>query len=263
MSRSYFNLVQDFIEKSARVENLTELAKLFDVTIKKLGCTHFICLSHVDVFNPPDDAVILSNYPLDWGMYHHEKQYHKNDPIMDTCKERITPFTWSNSAWRSLLDLDKLNILNEAAEFELSEGHTIPIHTGDGYSASCSVVFQPGEVNPHALMAIQLMSIYLYETALKMKTQAKAVRKKPTARQIDCLQMIAMGKSDWAISKILGISENTVKFHVKAILNHYNVATRNQAVIRALFYGEITYMDVAVNQPTRTPEQSGFVHLPQ
>ena len=261
MSHEYLNLVQDFIEKSTRIVDLTELAKLFDVTIKKLGCTHFICLSHVDVFNLPDDAVILSNYPLEWGLYHNEQHYHKIDPIMDTCKERITPFTWSNSAWRALLNLDKANILNEAGEFGLVEGHTVPIHTGDGYSASCSVVFQPGEVDPHALMAIQLMSVYLYEAALKLKTKVNIVRKKPTLRQIDCLQMIAMGKSDWSISKILGISENTVKFHVKAILNHYDVATRNQAVIRALFYGDITYMDVEVNQPTRVAEQSGFVHL--
>lgn len=262
MASNYFNLVQGFIESSNQILNLNELAKLFDLTIKRLGCTHFICLSHVDVFNLPDDAVLLSNYPIEWGMYHNERHYHKIDPIMDTCKERITPFTWSNSNWRALLSIDKLNILNEAAEFDLGEGHTIPIHTGEGYSASCSVVFQPGEVDPHALMAIQLMSVYLYEKALKLKTKVNIVRKKPTSRQTDCLQMIAMGKSDWAISKMLGISENTVKFHVKAILNHYGVATRNQAVIRALFYGDITYMDVEVNQPTRIPEQSGFVHLP-
>lgn len=261
MSYNYFDLVQNFIERTSLVVNMTELAKLFDETIQKLGCTHFICLSHVDVFNLPDDAVVLSNYPLEWGMYHNEQQYHKNDPIMDTCKERITPFTWSNSSWRSLLSVDKLHILNEAAEFDLGEGYTIPIHTGEGYSASCSVVFKPGEVDPQALMAIQLMAVYLYEKALKLKTNVSVLRKKPTSRQTECLQMIAIGKSDWAISKILGISENTVKFHVKAILNHYDVATRNQAVIRALFYGDITYMDVEVNHPNRVPEQSGFIHL--
>ncbi|MEZ5758380.1 MAG: LuxR family transcriptional regulator [Emcibacteraceae bacterium] len=263
MSHNYFDQVQNFIEQSAKANNLVDLARLFDLTIRKLGCTHFICLSHVDVFNLPEDAVLLSNYPLEWGLYHHEKQYFKNDPIMDTCKSRITPFIWSDPSWRALLNIDKEKILNEASEFELGEGHTIPIHSGDGYSASCSVVFQPGEVDPHALMAIQLMAIYLYETAIKMKTKSFSQRKKPTARQIECLQMIAMGKSDWAVSKILGISENTVKFHVKAILNHYKVATRNQAVIRALFYGDISYMDVEVNKPVLKPEQSGFIHLPR
>ena len=105
------------------------------------------------------------------------------------------------------------------------------------------------------------MSVYLYETAIKMKTKSNLIRKKPTLRQIECLQMIALGKSDWSISKILGISENTVKYHVKAILKHYKVATRNQAIIRALFYGDITYMDVEVSQPVVEPDQSGFVHL--
>ena len=262
IAMDYLQLSLNFMEESKRARNLTELATTFYNAIKKLGCTHFICLSHVNVFSPPEDAVILSNYPMEWGLHHHAQGYHKSDPIMETCKSQITPFTWSNERWRATLDLNKANILNEASEFQLSEGHTIPIHTGDGYPASCSVVFQQGEVAPEALAVIHMMSIYLYETAIKMKVREnKKMKKDLSLRQKQCLEYIAQGKSDWAISKLLSISEHTVQYHVKEILRRYKVSSRNQAIIRGLFYGDITYMDILPQSSLPTKDSTSLVHL--
>lgn len=54
-----------------------------------------------------------------------------------------------------------------------------------------------------------------------------------TKRQIEVLQLIAQGKTNKDISRLLQVSENTVKVHVTAILKALGVTNRTQAVIVA------------------------------
>lgn len=52
-------------------------------------------------------------------------------------------------------------------------------------------------------------------------------------REKDVLAWVSRGKSSWEASCILGISENTVKFHLTNIYNKLNVRTRVEAVVKA------------------------------
>lgn len=58
-----------------------------------------------------------------------------------------------------------------------------------------------------------------------------------SSREKDVLMWIRDGKNTWDISKILGITENTVKFHVTSILRKTNTVTRAQAVATAMRLG--------------------------
>jgi len=59
-------------------------------------------------------------------------------------------------------------------------------------------------------------------------------------RQCEILQWIFHGKTNWEISKILEISEETIKYHVEHAMNKLNVKTRAQAVGKALELGLIS-----------------------
>lgn len=54
-----------------------------------------------------------------------------------------------------------------------------------------------------------------------------------TNRQLDVLRLLAQGVSNKIIARHLGLSENTVKIHVAAILKAFNVNNRTQAVVLA------------------------------
>jgi DNA-binding CsgD family transcriptional regulator len=60
-----------------------------------------------------------------------------------------------------------------------------------------------------------------------------------TARESEVLGWVAVGKSDWAIGRILNISGKTVNFHVENAKRKLGVGTRIQAVIVALRIGLI------------------------
>jgi DNA-binding CsgD family transcriptional regulator len=61
-----------------------------------------------------------------------------------------------------------------------------------------------------------------------------------TPREIDCLHWAARGKSNREIGEILGISENTVHFHLKNVYRKLDVSSRSQAVSEALRAGLIS-----------------------
>ena len=60
-----------------------------------------------------------------------------------------------------------------------------------------------------------------------------------TDREMECLQWIAAGKSDWQIGKILNISQKTVNYHVENVKRKFGVATRIQAVVAAMRQGKL------------------------
>ncbi|HET8626236.1 MAG TPA: response regulator transcription factor [Thermomicrobiales bacterium] len=60
-----------------------------------------------------------------------------------------------------------------------------------------------------------------------------------TARETAVLAQVAEGRSNQAIARALGISDQTVKNHITALLRKLGVADRTQAVLLALRRGWI------------------------
>lgn len=55
-----------------------------------------------------------------------------------------------------------------------------------------------------------------------------------TERELTCLHWVAQGKSDGVVATILGVSDSAVHFHMTNVLRKLGVATRTQAVAKAL-----------------------------
>lgn len=65
-----------------------------------------------------------------------------------------------------------------------------------------------------------------------------------TPRQRDCVVLVARGKSDWEIGRLLGISESTVHKHVEDAKRRYGVTTRIQLVVLSLFEKRLSFADI-------------------
>jgi DNA-binding NarL/FixJ family response regulator len=61
-----------------------------------------------------------------------------------------------------------------------------------------------------------------------------------TAREIDVLEVVSEGLSNKAIAERLGISVETVKFHLASIMGKLGAANRTDAVRRAARAGLVT-----------------------
>ena len=74
------------------------------------------------------------------------------------------------------------------------------------------------------------------DAPLTMTTNAEAL----TPREVQVLELLAEGLPNKAIAARLGISDQTVKFHVSAICGKLGAANRTDAVRRAVRRGLIT-----------------------
>lgn len=78
---------------------------------------------------------------------------------------------------------------------------------------------------------------HCFPAALRDHIAARASRKPLTPREIETLDFLRRGFSNKDIAQVMGISENTAKFHVKAILAKMEVADRAEAVAAAFERG--------------------------
>ncbi|SFH12972.1 regulatory protein, luxR family [Amycolatopsis regifaucium] len=58
-----------------------------------------------------------------------------------------------------------------------------------------------------------------------------------TPRELEVVRQLAEGKSNRLIARTLGISERTVKVHLKTVFSKLRVASRTEAVLSALRLG--------------------------
>lgn len=95
-----------------------------------------------------------------------------------------------------------------------------------------------------ALQAITLGLVVVegrfLETLSLQETTSEFVPEHLTERELEVLQCLAQGLSNKAIAKTLEISENTVKFHVNALLEKFGVGSRTEVVIKAIQNGLVT-----------------------
>ena len=71
-------------------------------------------------------------------------------------------------------------------------------------------------------------------------SSAKPLPEPLTPRELEVLRLLAEGVTNRAIGTRLGISANTAKFHVQAVLGKIGVSSRTEAVVQATRLGLLT-----------------------
>ncbi|RYE81524.1 MAG: LuxR family transcriptional regulator [Oxalobacteraceae bacterium] len=86
---------------------------------------------------------------------------------------------------------------------------------------------------------LQLLAVHAQDAAarLLLPSHEDVAKPKLQPRQIEILKLTEEGKSAWVVGSLLGISENTVNYHLKQIFRLLDVSTKHQAVSRAIDWG--------------------------
>lgn len=84
------------------------------------------------------------------------------------------------------------------------------------------------------LTDFQILANYFHQHILRIYGHDSENAILISARELDCLKWMAAGKTAWEASKILGISERTVRFHLNAAREKLDCLTTTQAVAKAV-----------------------------
>lgn len=231
----------NFMETCERAGSADDVGAAFLCEMGQLGFNYVALCSHVDPLNPPQAAISIFRYPDFWLKHFSDEGYAAFDPVFVHANRSETPFSWADGAFQTRLDKNQKRVLAEGAEAGVTDGFTIPIRGAGALPASCSLIPDPSGVDPLAVKLAHRMAIYAHESA-RLRTAAPLAASilRLTKRERECLTFVARGKSDWAISEILGLSERYVHHTVERAKRKLGVATRTQAVIRAAIAGEIS-----------------------
>lgn len=182
----------------------------------------------------------LDDLPVRWRNRYESKGYFNQDFRVAHCKSKNTPIIWPQKE----IKLSPVNkkIVSESAEFGISSGISFPFR-GPGcefgiFTASSSQKFHKSPLNdPYVQYEIQLLGCALFDFLTTKEKQKNT--KSLTKREKECLKWVAAGKTSWEASKIMGISERTVIFHIQNAASKMNTASRTSAAIIALRNGII------------------------
>jgi DNA-binding CsgD family transcriptional regulator len=134
----------------------------------------------------------------------------------------------------------------EAVSAGVSQGISVPIKEPNGDRCAIGISTSAGKSDAKKMIDAYLPLIFLMSHHLHAIIVARYVSQgigktttRLTASEQECLQWVAAGKGNWEISEIQGISENTVKFHVRNVLAKLGVTNRAAAVAKAVRSGLI------------------------
>lgn len=181
---------------------------------------------------------LISNYPTRWTTRYLRNRYQKVDPVIERAKCGGCPFLWGSDLGVTGSLMQQQQLFDEAAEFGIRYGFTIPIVERQGGVAA--LTFAADEPNPAFFraakrhgQALELMATCLHIHVRRKLSDNRAVDGVVlTPREYECLQWAARGKSAWDISCILGIKRRTAAFHLENARKKLGVRTITQAAVR-------------------------------
>lgn len=159
--------------------------------------------------------------------------------LMGAWKKSPGPLVMDENSIRIVIGEDGMSILEkEGIDHLVSHGMR---DTNENVMSFFSFMRIPGDVGPRQARLLEVLVPYLHRAMISAVAVDHESGKEVqpcgviiTDREKEVLKWIQVGKSNWEIAAILGISPFTVKNHICKITRKLGVQTRGHAVSRAI-----------------------------
>jgi LuxR family transcriptional regulator, quorum-sensing system regulator CinR len=229
-------LVEAFsvIEETAEIEQA--VAKLRDL----LGVDHVVYHSSKLEASPLIPYIRLT-YPAAWIKRYLQMGYGEVDPIVREGFKRALPFDWKELAISS--PAEKSFLLDAAAHGIGPHGFSVPVVSKHGYRGLFTVSSSLSEREWATFISVNQKNLVQIAHRLHSRVVVEVFgsdHPRLTARELECLRWIALGKDASEIATILNISPHTTRDYLKSVHYKLDCATSAQAVSKAIRLGLLT-----------------------
>lgn len=171
-------------------------------------------------------------------------QGHVRDPLIRHMKRSHRPIVYDQSTY---VDNAAADLWEEQAPYGFKTGIALALHLPDGKHVAIGIDRDQAlpaneEERLRMIGGLHLMATFSAEAAVRLLGSDVAADTSGlhlTARERDVLHWTSVGKSTWAISTILSISESTVNFHLRRAMGKLKVRSKHVAAYRAATLGLI------------------------
>jgi LuxR family transcriptional regulator, activator of conjugal transfer of Ti plasmids len=227
---------QKFIDLLSCARSADAFAEAMAITATSLDLSCFAYLALPDQLHK--QPFVISTYPTNWVDHYLRNHYERYDPVVTQALRDPEPFRWGADFSVRLASSAQQELLNEASQFGIRFGFTVPIHDGRGPIAALTFAADHRRpqfdkcINSHARV-LQLMAMYFHaHVRRKLTVNRKIGGTLLSPRELQCLEWAAQGKSAWEIGRILGLSHHTVASYLDNAKEKLGVRTIVQAATR-------------------------------
>ncbi|WP_434725503.1 autoinducer binding domain-containing protein [Mesorhizobium sp. RIZ17] len=187
------------------------------------------------------DPEPMLNYPNEWQKRYRDMGYGQIDPVIKRIKRGPGVVRWTDVYADSTTTENERRMIDEAATFGLRSGITVPLYGPNDRIAIASFAKRTDHEIPDKITVyLELIALHFHLTISSFDIPRSI---EPDAslstREKECILWVARGKSSLDIGTILGISKNTVNFHIKNSMRKLGCSSRTVAVVNALKSGII------------------------
>ena len=237
------NLLFDFLtdiktldEPAAIMERLAKVAGFFGLDSFAISG---IPLPHERI----EPYLLLNAWPEEWANRYMTENYVHSDPVIYRCKGTDRGFVWSEAVGDAPIGQKARRVMNEATEFRMIDGFSVPIHSPGGIQAIVTFSGEKVDMSEEERAVLELIAIYAHKQLRDLipreKPDPRQATAQITARELEVIHWAAEGKSNWEIGQILARSEKTVQHILASAQYKLDVTNRTQLVAEAFRTGLI------------------------
>jgi len=235
-------VIEDYAERISGAESISALHASCSEVLADLGIPTF-ALAH---WWPPiaeHELVYMGTYPPAWLDRYKNQVYERCDPVIQLTAKAVGPFEWSSEGLRHQFGANSQvrQLMGEAMDFGIRSAVSMPLPSPDQGMGGIHMVIEPDggaalERFADIRVPVTVIASLASERLLNLIDRRRVVPDL-SARQRECLSWAARGKSNWEISQILGISEDTARQHMKSAMRKLDAGSRTLAVVKAMTFG--------------------------
>lgn len=192
----------------------------------------------------PSELMIISSYPSEWVSFYRDNNFQYTDPVILSAFKRTSPFIWDENI--SLIsDLNLTKIFSLSKKYNIVNGYSFVLHDQmNNLSLLSFIIDSSDRVSLEKQLeekqaALQMLLIdfnqqmyKLAETNISFSGGTTTAEGSAlfTCRENEVLYWASMGKTYAETAAITGISQSTVKFHIKNVVTKLGVSNARQAI---------------------------------
>jgi DNA-binding CsgD family transcriptional regulator len=230
-----------FIERCAScaaAEAVTEFLQ----TIDQMGFPASACGAWAGVGRNRKVRFFFVTWPKDWIEFYESNGFVEHDLVPVEARRRIGPFWFNDVVRHYKLSSKQKELWDAGVAYGWTDVFAVPIH-GPG-SMQGLVTMATRELlapTPADCAVPEMMARAVWERCRASEGfgMFPADRVQLSAREIECLQWAAAGKSDADIAVLVGIQPATAHFHIEQAKKRLGVKTRVEAVAVGTLHGVI------------------------
>lgn len=229
-----------FVDRCAEVTDIHALIAEFRALIRDMKLTSSACGAWSGLAQQRVNRFFFNDWPQDWFQLYEEKQFFPDDPFVAESRRSMTLFLLSELERRRPISPRSKEIFDAARAYGWRDVIGIPVHGPLGYQGLISLATQqPIMLSERDRACLDMISRAIHhrcriEVGFGLSPDSMP---KLTARELECMQWVAVGKTDWEIGQLLGISSATAHFHVEKAKKKLGLASRTEAVARLTLFG--------------------------